>query len=65
MVLEERVSDGAPREPPEGTRDTREREQGRRAWFAARALSGKPEGASETKRSFFSESLILAQNERW
>ena len=53
MVLEERVSDGAPMEPPEGTRDTREREQGRRARFAARAPSGKPEGASETKRSFF------------
>ena len=64
MVLEERVSDGAPREPPEGTRDTRERtrEKGSVRGAGAFRLSG---GRERDEAKFFSESLILAQNERW
>ena len=64
MVLEERVSDGAPREPPEGTRDTRERTREKGLVRDAGAFP-QAGGRERDETKFFSESLILAQNERW
>ena len=64
MVLEERVSDGAPREPPEGTRDTRERTREKGSVRGAGAFR-QAGGRERDEAKFFSESLILAQNERW
>ncbi len=49
----------APREPPEGTRNT-VRDKNESAG-GSRHLGGGP----KVKTKFFSESLILAQNERW
>ena len=61
MPKKKRGTEGAPREPPEGTRDTREGEK-RDGLCDADA----PVASAETRvQVFFSESLILAQNERW
>ena len=66
MVLEERVSArgslGAAGRDAEHEREERTREKGSVRGAGVFRLAGRPK---RNEAKFFSESLILAQNERW